>query len=365
LTLLAPLSLLLLSRRWRRPDMAALVPWFVAGAAGGLVIPAMVTLFQVATIARYLQDTLPVATILGAVGLWWLRDCAASAVMRRMVGALAGVVLVCSVIMGGMLSLYELSWDKVQGYTYLTYSFDRAVTALLRVVEPSSWAERYASVARDRVGWSLLGPFYMDGVETGLIIAPDDTVVRSVKVASAYGEPTRLIVELNGVQVADERVFPGIQTILLDEPLPIDPKRPVAWQIRLPDQPADPPGSLRRISVYGGNSQRNYAIADSQVALIAELRNRVEQGQRLVEARRAALEPALDRERALEAALRTGTAGPDTPRRLEEQYAERAVLDQAYQEAIMKAAQDTERFRAEERYIQEKEARANAARAKP
>src|SRR5262249_13075971 len=158
-------------------------------------------------------------------------------------------------------------------------------------VEPSSWTQKYVDVARERVIWSVpVGPFYVDGAETGLIIAPDDTIIRSVKVASAYDEPTRLIVELNGVQVAAERVFPGTQTILLDAPLPIDRTRPVAWQIRLPDLPAEPPGSLWRVSVYGGNSQRDFAIADSQVAMIAELRKRAEQGQRMVEGRRADLD---------------------------------------------------------------------------
>jgi hypothetical protein len=365
LTLFMPLSLLLLSRRWR-PDTARLVPWFIAGAAGGLVIPATVTLFQVAITARYLQDTLPVMTVLGAVGLWWLRDRAGSAVTRRAVQALAGVVLVLSVLMGGILAMAELNWDKRQAYTDLTYGFDRATIALLRVAAPSSWAERYAKGARERVVWGLpTGPFYLDGVKNDLIIGPEESVIRSMKVASAYGEPTRVILELNGSQVADERVFPGTQTIVLDEPLRIDPTKPVIWQIRLPDQPAEPPGALQRISVFGGNSQRDVAISDSQVTLLAELRKRVEQDQRLVEARRADLEPVLEQVRTLDAAVRAGTGGPEASKRLEEQKARAAALDQAYQEAVIKTTQDTESFRTEERYVQEQEARANAARAKP
>jgi hypothetical protein len=367
LTLFIPFSLLVLSRRWRGPDMPALVPWFVLGAAGGLIIPSTVTMFQVATTARYLQDTLPVATILGAIGLWWLRAQTTSVIGRYVAGLLGAVVLILSVIMGGILGMSELSWDKIQAYTRLTYFFDRASVEVLRITKPASWQQTYFTAAQDRMIWTLnVGPFYVDGgTENRLITAPNEKVIRSMKVTSLYDQPTMVIIELNGVTVAQERVFPGIQTMLLDEPLPVDPTKPVMMRLGFPDLPGGQPGSLRPVSIYAGTSRPDYIPAESQMEMIAELGRRVEEGNQYV-AREYANFDALDHHwRALDIEIRAGRADPDAPRRFEEERLQVKILDLIYQQAVMKTAQDKERFEAETRYIEEKKARANAAPATP
>jgi hypothetical protein len=346
--------------------MPALVPWFIAGAAGGLVIPAMVTVFQVAATARYLQDTLPVATLLGAVGLWWLRAGATSAIRRHATVVLAAAVLLLSVTVGGLLGVAELSWDKLLAYARLTYTFDRAVTGVLQITQPSTWQDRYFSTARERLIWAMaVGPFYVEGDESRINTAPAERALRSMQASSVYDQPMRIIVELNGVQVADERVFPGLQVLFLDEPIPIDSAKPVALRVRFPDLPDVPAGSLRPVSLYNATSRPDYTPAESQVAMIVELRKQVEQDSQVVTDLLGQLNAAAEQSKALEAAIKAGTAGPDAPQRLEEQKARVTALDQAHQEAVIKTTQDTAHFRTEERYIQEKEARANAARAKP
>jgi hypothetical protein len=171
-----------------------------------------------------------------------------------------------------------------------------------------------------------------------------------------------LIVDLNGVQVAKERVFPGLQTILLEQPFPIDPAKPVAVRLRFPELPVEPPGSLQRVSVYAGTSRADYIVPEAQLALLSDLRKQLEQATRIVIDRRADLDAASKQWTALDAAIKAGTERTDAPRRLDEQMSHVKALDQTYREAVMKMDQDDRRFQTETQYFQEKDARANAAR---
>ena len=129
-----------------------------------------------------------------------------------------------------------------------------------------------------------------------------------------------------------------------------------------PDLPAEPPDRLQRVSVYAGTSRADYIVPETQLALLGDLRKRVEQATRIVIDRRADLDAASKQWTALDAAIKAGTAGPDAPQRLDEQLSHVKALGQAYEEAVMKMDQDDRRFQTERQYFQEKDARANAAR---
>ena len=355
LALLAPLSIALMYRHLWRPSES--IQWFIIGTAAGLAIPAAVTVFQVAATARYLQDTLPAATMLGGIGLWWLRSATSAVALGRQVVRFASVGLVAlSTFMGVTLGMSELSYDKPEAYSALAYRVDRAVGLVSSVVAPTAWYSQYTQAVRRRPN----GPFYTDSLPYDLQVAPG-TVVQSLSIASGFPEPTRLQLRLNGRQVLDERVFPGTQALLLDERIDIGSAETVSIELRLPDRPSLSSGSLLPVSIFSPSSRPAYTISRSHRTMLEQLRRNVEQGQRNVEdAQRKANAARADLDRFL--ARQPGGQVEGTAVREGEILRQRLAEAELFFTATMeKLRRDDELFRAEHEYLATKEAQVAAA----
>lgn len=268
LVLFAPFSVMLLRNvRWRENVVA----WFILGVAGGLIIPTATTIFNIAAIGRYLQDTLPAATALGVLGLWWLRAVVRRSMGRVIVGIGGAVLLVLSIVMGGALGMAELVYERSEAFARLAFGFDRVVVPLARSVSPSGWLESYGSIREMRP----YGPFYVAGEPYNLPVAPG-TVVQSVRIASGYPGRTELVLDVNGRTVLREFIYPGEQVFTLDEGVETGPLGYVAVRPHLPEQPPGPVGSVQPIAVYRPIPRAEFAIADSYRVILEDLRRQVE-----------------------------------------------------------------------------------------
>jgi len=136
-------------------------------------------------------------------------------------------------------------------------------------------------------------------------------------------------------------------------------------RLSFPDLPAEPPGSMRRVTVYGGTSRPDFVIAKSHEDMLLELRAQAEQAQHSPDDLLEAWNAETRQMQVLDAAMIARTAGPEAHQRMIEIEARRAALDQAIREATMKSEQTVARYHAELQHIQEKAARANATRANP
>jgi hypothetical protein len=131
-------------------------------------------------------------------------------------------------------------------------------------------ARAYSTVPCTNPGWRSTDGRSLDAERLTFSLAPDclalpgrpALVLRSVTVSSALAQSTPMILEANGRRVASERLYPGLQTLLLDEAVEPGPDGQVQLQFDLPERPAPPAGVPLAISVPGASGQPELKLAD-------------------------------------------------------------------------------------------------------
>jgi hypothetical protein len=188
-------------------------------------------------------------------------------------------------------------------------------------------------------------------------------ILRSVTVSSALAQSTPMILEANGRRVASERIYPGLQTLLLDEAVEPGPAGQMQLQFVLPERPAEPAGVPLAITVPGASGQPELKLADSY-------RGELQRWSIDVERRRGEVQQAqiaLERERGAFEQLRVkldaeGQLGsPDGTQRLQAQ--EQVVLERerSLQVMIDELRPELDRVDAELERIRAKQAVVDAA----
>jgi hypothetical protein len=188
-------------------------------------------------------------------------------------------------------------------------------------------------------------------------------ILRSVTVSSALAQSTPMIVEANGRRVAGERLYPGLQTLLLDEAVEPGPDGQMRLQFDLPEQPAPPAGASLAISVLGASGQPELKLADGYRGDLQRWSVDVERRRGEVQQAQIALERergAFDQLRAkLDAEGELGS--PDGMRRVQAQ--EQVVLERerALRSMIDELRPELDRVDAELERIRAKQAIVDAA----
>jgi hypothetical protein len=196
-------------------------------------------------------------------------------------------------------------------------------------------ARAYSTVPCANPGWWSRGGQYLDAERLAFSLAPEcralpgrpALVLRSITVSSALAQSTPMIVEADGRRVAGERLYPGLQTLLLDEAVEPGPNGQIQLQFDLPEQPAPPAGVPLTISVLGASGQAELKLADSYRQELQQWSIDLERRRREVQQAQIALEQARGELDQLRAKL--GAEGGLTPseatRRLQAQ--EQIVLE--------------------------------------
>jgi hypothetical protein len=196
-------------------------------------------------------------------------------------------------------------------------------------------ARTYAVVPCANPGWRSSRGHSLDAERLVFTLEPEcmtlpgrpALALRSVTVSSALAQSTPMTVEANGRRVAGERLYPGPQTLLLDEAVEPDPNGQILLQFDLPEQPAPPAGAPLAISVPGASGQAEFKLADSYRGELQKWNIDIERRRGEVQQAQIALEQArveLDQLRA-KLGAEGGPASADMVRRLQAQ--EQVVLE--------------------------------------
>jgi hypothetical protein len=216
-----------------------------------------------------------------------------------------------------------------------------------------------------------MGGHSLDAGRLAFSLAPDclalpgrpALVLRSVTVSSTLAQSTPMILEANGRRVASERIYPGLQTLLLDEAVEPGSDGQMQLQFDLPEQPAPPAGVPLAISVLGASGQPELKLADSYRGElqrwsidVERRRGEVQQAQIALERERGALDELRVK---LDAEGKLGS--PDATQRLQAQ--EQAVLERerSLQVMIDELRPELDRVDAELERIRAKQAVVDAA----
>lgn len=238
LIVFASLSTGLLTPLWRRP-VAAVRAFVVAGSLGALYSLAVLLVYVYASV-RYVHDFVPIACLLGGLGLWWLYPHAQARPGWRLCYRILGAsLLVTSLAMGLSLAMTVLSLTHQQAYLRLAYGFDRAVSTLVQRAVPHAWP---ASYFKRPVVDRPLGTFYVEGTTFALPNSAGEPV-RGLEVDSLFSGATRMVVEINDRVVRDQAILPGRQVLPLENAVAA-PSGALAVRLHFPDQDVRPPGFL-------------------------------------------------------------------------------------------------------------------------
>jgi hypothetical protein len=254
LAILAPFACLLLTPLWRGPDRSVRA-FVVASWCGVLCSLGVLLTFHTAT-ARYMQDFLPFACLLGALACWWLRPAQrAHWLWRSAYGVLCAALLLTSVSLGLSTGMSQLADGQPLVYLRLGYRFDSAMAGLLQRMAPSAWPSTYLA---DEVKGRRRGIFYPE--QTRLMLTNPSGRIESLELWSLLPAATRVTVEIDGRAVGEGRLQPGRQSIPLRVPQRADRNGEAAVRLRFPDEARRPPGYLWPVAV---GALRGPAQADS------------------------------------------------------------------------------------------------------
>lgn len=289
LIILAPLSLAMLRPIRPRPSAGARA--FVGAASVGIALSLTVLLFFHAATVRYLQDVVPVSSLLSGLVLYrlyaaWEAHPGRLAALR----ACVALTLVASVLVGLCLGMVGLSIVNTQAYLELAYRFDGAMSELIRRVAPDAWPASYLDPA---TAGRAAGTFYLEGQDVTLPL-PAGRQADRLELHSVSGDPLRVIVEVDGLSETDVVIARGRQLLVLspairscgdtssvrlrfpDLPQPAGTLRPIqlsALQSTAPSPPSAPAGPC--------HSPSPEALAELRrlEGIVAALRERVDQSQ--------------------------------------------------------------------------------------
>ncbi len=243
LVVLAPLTLRLLLPG-APPGAGAVVAAAGIGVLGAFSV--LATWFW--TSGRYLHDVVPVASVLGGLGLWSLRPACGIGRGRRVAyGALVGIALVASVGMGvtyGMSS--QDRWGAV-ARTQRAYELDSVLASVVRWLNPSAWPSSYLAPEVARRPNGLFAP--ADGV-LSLPVRPE-LWITGLRVDSLFPGPTRVRVDLDGRTVADGVLASGPGMLQFGEPILAQSQGEVTLKLSFPDEPAPRSSGLWPVRVPG------------------------------------------------------------------------------------------------------------------
>jgi len=238
LIVLAPFSIGLLTPVWRRP--VARVRAFVMASSLGALWSLAVLLVYVYASVRYMHDFLPIASLLGGLGLWWLYPRVQARRGWRFCYRIASVTfLVTSFVMALSLGMAVLSLGHQQAYLRLAYGFDRAVGTLVQLAVPQAWPGIYL---QRPVADRPLGTFYLEGTVLTLPNSTSDPI-RGLEVDSLFSGATRVVIEVNDRVVLDQVVVPGRQVLALTA-AEVGAAGPLAVRLHFPEEAARPAGFL-------------------------------------------------------------------------------------------------------------------------
>jgi hypothetical protein len=153
--------------------------------------------------------------------------------------------------------------------------------------------------------------------------------VRSVTVPSGLPEPIPVTIEVNGQWVADERLYPGVQTLPLDNWGAPEPDGRVVLRLRFPEASLPPVSGLWPIGAVGASSQTELKLAESYREALVRWQIDVERRRGALDQAQTALEQARGELNQLRA---RAEATPEDPPELQAQAQVIRDLDQRLQE---------------------------------
>jgi hypothetical protein len=242
--LLAPLTLLIpfavtgaIPRRGQAPSVA---PAFVAAAGIGLLFGLGGLMTWNFVSGRFLHDVLPIAGLLGGLGLWSLRpDRHALRRLRPAYATLSVALAAISIGLGICYGMVNLTMNQSPAYLGLAYRMDVAVSSLVQRVAPAVWPSGYLE---DPVKRRPGGIFYPDHSVFDLP-APRTIPARALEIEVLSAEVTRVVGEIDGRIAGEQRVRPGKQIVELHD-LSTAPDGRIAVQLHFPEQAPRPAGGL-------------------------------------------------------------------------------------------------------------------------
>lgn len=265
------------------------------GAAGTLVLLSS----GVGASIRYTADMVPGFTLAGSlafmlvlhrlrqrsVGSWGAR------LRRGLAAGLSAFVTLCTVLVvlaGPVYGLMSWRW----AYPAQTH---RAYVALDDLVARN---RKYLPCAVPT--WKSRGAAAIDAEMLTFELEPQCSpfpwaaplVVRSVTVPSSLPEPIPVTFEVNGRWVAEERLYPGAQTLPLDNWSAPEPDGRVVLRLRFPEASLPPVTGLWPIGVVGASSQAELRLADSYRREVLRWQIDVERRRGALDQAQAALEQA-------------------------------------------------------------------------
>lgn len=219
--------------------------------------------------------------------------------------------------------------------------------------------------------WRILQASYVD--EERLAIPLDATcsvwpgglqpALRSVTVASTLPGPTLVTVEIDGRRVAEERLYPGVQTLLLDEDADTGRDSQLDLQLRFPEEPLPPLSPLWPVGVIGASSRPAFALAQSYREALQERRIDIQRRRGDIELARRALEAARIEQETLRRRLKAERRLDDPDAAPQLQAIEQVITerDQAVRILSDELRPEEDRVEAEMRRIAAKQAIVDAA----
>jgi hypothetical protein len=162
-------------------------------------------------------------------------------------------------------------------------------------------ARAYAATPCQNPGWRSTSGQYLDAERLVFSLEPEclalpgrpaPSVLRSVTVSSALAQSTPAVVEANGRRVAGERIYPGLQTLLLDEAVEVDSHGQLQLQLDLPEQPAPPAPARLAVGVIRASDRAQFGLADSYGQVLQRWIDEAERRRDEAEQARLALEQA-------------------------------------------------------------------------
>jgi hypothetical protein len=194
---------------WQPDCSERRLAWFVAAGTVGVLFAALVVFSIVGANGRYIQDFLPVGSLIALVGLWHIYG---GQFGRVLVWITSIVVLVVSTFMGVSYAFVEFSIGNAEAYESLQYKMDKLEMLVLSTIAPATWPSSYVSplvMARpSREIGRPAGVFYPQGSSVPMQrfgTAP----IQSIEINSDMGAPVAVQVFMNDSLVASAVISPG------------------------------------------------------------------------------------------------------------------------------------------------------------